>query len=234
VKSGDTFLEGKTKSFYNTEKRDQLILEFKDVIEKIDDKKKKALKGKGAINSEISQYLFEYLGSYNVPTQFIRRLDETKLLIKKLDMIPIKLVIWNVATGSLAKRLGLKEGTNLETPVLEFYLKNADLKNPLINDYHAYTLGLCDRDDMNAMVRIGSKVNAVLKSFFTRKKLFLVNFSLEFGKSDNQILIGDELSADNLTVWEILDNGNFEKNSLLISPENTKTVYTKIKDKILS
>ena len=148
-------------------------------------------------------------------------------------MIPFTLKIWNVANDILAKRIGLKDGTILETPVLELHLKNAKLKDPLINDYHVYALDLCDRNDMNTVTRIGAKVNAVLRSFFLRNGVYLVNFSLEFGKYGNQILLGDEISPDTFTVWEQLENGKIDKKSLIVTVSSAKDVYKKIHEHLL-
>jgi len=229
----EIFVEGSTKKLYTTEQSEQLIMEFLDVLPPEIAKKKASVKGKGAINAAISAYLFEYLSSYNVPNHFVRKLDATSLLVKKLEMVPIRLMIWNIATQSLAKRLGIKDGTILETPVLELYLKNHKLKNLMINDYHTYALGLCDRAEMNTIVRIGTKVNAVLKSFFARKKLNLAYFYLEFGRSSNQILLADEMSPDTFTVWEVTEEGKLDRKAFLLSEETAKTFYTKVKERIL-
>ena len=229
----EIFVEGSTKKLYTTEQSEQLIMEFLDFLPPEITKKKASVKGKGAINAEISAYLFEYLNSYNVPSHFVRKLDATSLLVKKLEMLPLRLMIWNVATQSLAKRLGLKEGTLLETPVLELYLKNPKLKNPLINDYHTYALGLCDRAEMNTIVRIGTKVNAVLKSFFARKKLSLAYFSLEFGRSSSQILLADEMSPDTFSVWDVTEDGQLDRKAFQLNEETAKTVYGRIKERII-
>ncbi len=232
MKIQETLAEGKTKKLYTTDQNDQLIMEFLDVLPQ-DSGKKSTLKGKGAINTAISAYLFEYLDSYNVPTHYVRKLDNTSLAVKKLEMIPLKMMVWNMATDSLAKRLGLKDGTDLETPVLELYLKNDKLKNPLINDYHAYALGICERSDMNSVTRIATKINAVLKSFFFRKNLVLANFSLEFGKSGSQVLLGDEISPDTFTIFDRTDGEKIDKKAFQIKADTAKDVYPKLKDRLL-
>jgi len=232
VEIKEILVEGKTKKLYTVKEQNQLVMEFLNTL-KGDSKQKDTLKGKGAINTEISAFMFEYLASYNVPTHYIRKLDEKSLLVKKLDMIPIRLVIWNIATGNLAKRIGFKDGTILETPVLELYLKNTKLRNPFINDYHAYTLGLCDRNEMDVIIRIGSKVNAVLKSFFARKKLSLAYFSLEFGRYENQIMLGDEISPDTFSIWEVTEDGKLNKKTFEMTPATARTVLPKLKDIIL-
>ena len=227
----NVLVEGKTKRLYATDS-DKYVLEFLDELPVANSKSKSNIKNKGAINKEIAAYLFDYLGSYNVPTHYVRSNDDKSIVVKKLNMIPLEMVVWNVATESLAKRLGLKDGEILETPVLELYLKNPKLKNPLINDYHAYTLGLCDRNEMSMIIRIGSKINAVFKSFFSRKQLMLAYFKLEFGKSSNQILVGDEISADNMVLWDLSDSENPDSKKYAITPENAAKVYPAILERI--
>ncbi|GAB4365637.1 MAG: phosphoribosylaminoimidazolesuccinocarboxamide synthase [Calditrichia bacterium] len=231
MEAKELILESKTKKLYSTNNEDQIVIEFLDTIPGL--KQKSTMKGKAEINLDISAFIFEYLESYNVPTHFIRRIDSKSFLAKKLNMFPLKVVLWNVATSTLSKRLGLKDGTVLDTPVLELYLKNSKLKDPLINDYHAYTLGLCERNEMNAIVRISTKVNAVLKSLFMRKKLALVYFELEFGKTGSQIMIGDEISPDTFHIWDQAEPDKLDKKSFLITPETAKKVYPKIKERIL-
>ncbi|MFZ0392076.1 MAG: phosphoribosylaminoimidazolesuccinocarboxamide synthase, partial [Calditrichia bacterium] len=164
---------------------------------------------------------------------FISQEDDNQLLVKKVEMIPIKVMLWNFAAQSLAKRLGLKEGTELESPVLELYLKNSKLKEPMINDYHAFALGLCDRSEMSAIVRITTKINAVLKSYFARKNLQLLKFQLEFGRLNNQIILADEISPDVLDLWDVSDGNKPDKKSLNVSKENAKDIYNKIKERVL-
>ncbi|MBN2366010.1 MAG: phosphoribosylaminoimidazolesuccinocarboxamide synthase [Calditrichaeota bacterium] len=232
MKGQEKYAEGRTKNLYTANQGDQLLMEFTDTLP-IQTGKKSTLKGKGAINSEISSFLFGYLQSYNVPTHYIKKADDRTLVVKKLSMIPIEVLIWNTATGSLSKRLGISDGTTLETPVLEFYLKDEKLKNPMINDYHAYALGICDRSDMNAIIRIGTKVNAVLRSYFQRNGVVLVSFTLEFGKSGNQVMLADEISPDTFVVWPLEEEGKPDKKEYQITPDKAKQIYPKLKDVLL-
>jgi phosphoribosylaminoimidazole-succinocarboxamide synthase len=232
VKGQEKFSEGKTKILYKTDQEEQLLMEFLDTLP-LETSKKISVKEKGKINSELTAYLFEYLHSYNVPTHYLKKVDAKNVLVKKLNMIPIQMMIWNIATGGLSKKLGISDGTILETPVLEFYLKDDKLKNPMINDYHAYALGLCDRNDMSAIIRIGTKINAVLRSYFQRKNLTLVQFTLEFGKYGNQVMLGDEITPDTFVVWTTQENGKFDKKALALSSENAKQVYPKLHDILL-
>ncbi|MEJ2049184.1 MAG: phosphoribosylaminoimidazolesuccinocarboxamide synthase [Calditrichota bacterium] len=232
MKIQEMLVEGQTKKLYRTDLEEQLVMEFLDNLP-ITGTRKLTLKGKKTINLDISTHIFEYLASYNVPTHYLKKIDEKSMLVRKLEMIPIQLTIWNLASDSLAKRLGLKDGLLLNTPVIEMYLKNTKLKNPLINDYHAYALELCDRNDMNAIQRIATKANAVLKSFFQRKQLILANFNLEFGKTGNQVILGDEISPDSFVVWAQLDDGKFDKKIYQITSESAKKVYPQLHDILL-
>ncbi len=232
MKAQDIVAEGKSKRLLKSDQEDQLVMEFLDTIPS-EIKKKVTIRGKKIINTNISAYFFEYLHSYNVPTHYVKRSDDKSIIVKKLEMIPFELVIWNIATDGLAKRLGLSDGAVLESPVLEFYLKNEKLKNPLINEYHAYALGLCDRNDMSAILRIATKTNAVLRSFFQRKGLSLVNFKLEFGKLSGQVVLGDEITPDTFTVWGRDQTDKFDKKGFLITAETGKEVYPKIEEILL-
>ena len=232
MKGQEKFSEGKTKILYKTDQEEQLLMEFLDTLP-FESSKKASIKEKGKINSELTAYLFEYLHSYNVPTHYLKKADAKNILVKKLNMIPIQMIIWNFATGVLSKKLGISEGTSLETPVIEFYLKDAKLKNPMINDYHAYALGLCDRNDMSAIIRIGTKINAVLRSFFQRKNLSLVQFTLEFGKSGNQVMLGDEITPDTFLLWMMQEDGKFDKKTFTLTADNAKQVYSKLHETLL-
>ncbi len=232
MKGQEKFTEGKTKILYKTDQEEQLLMEFLDTLP-FESSKKVSVKEKGKINSDLTAYLFEYLHSYNVPTHYLKKVDAKNILVKKLNMIPIQMIIWNIATGVLSKKLGISEGTSLETPVIEFYLKDAKLKNPMINDYHAYALGLCDRNDMSAIIRIGTKINAVLRSFFQRKNLSLVQFTLEFGKSGNQVMLGDEITPDTILLWMLQEDGKFDKKTFTLTADNAKQVYSRLHETLL-
>ncbi len=207
----EVIAEGGTKKVYATNQSDQVVVEFLDTLPQEPGKKKSTITGKGAINNAVSAYLFEYLESYNVPSHFIKTLDERSFLARRLEMIPILIVVHDVASRELAERLGIVEGTILDFPVVEMYYKDKKRTLPMINEYHAYALGLCDRKEMTNISRIATKVNAVLKSYFDRKKLKLVRFQMEFGKFQNQIMLGDEVSLDTFTLWAVNEAGQLEK-----------------------
>ena len=213
----ELLVEGKAKKLYTTAEPDMLVQEFKDDATAFDGTKKGTIQNKGELNCSISTILFQYLESYNVPTHLLKRIGPTEQLVKKVDIIQVEVVMRNYATGSLVKRLPFEEGKQLVYPILELYYKNDELGDPLINEYHAYAMDLCKPEDIRAMFRITSKVNAILKSYFERRDLLLVDFKLEFGRYKNDLIVADEISPDTCRIWDRkthkkLDNDRFRFN----------------------
>ena len=194
--------EGKAKKLFNTNEPTQLIQEFKDDATAFNGQKKGKIAGKGEVNCAISTILFEYLTSYNVANHFIRRLGPREMLVRKVEIVPIEAVMRNVATGSLVKRLGLEDGKTLRYPIFEMYLKNDKLGDPMINDYHALSLEIAAPEEIRAMFRMTAKVNALLRTFFERRGLVLVDFKLEFGRVGVELILADEISPDTCRIWD--------------------------------
>ncbi len=182
--------EGKGKKIFLTEDENFLIAEFKDDLTAFDAVKKGFEKGKGALNCQISSELFELLEKEGIPTHYVKRLSDSEMVIKRAEMIPIEVVVRNIATGSLTKRLGIPDGTKLPFSLVEFYYKNDDLHDPIINDEHALILELAESEsELEELKRLGREINVILKSFFDQRDLILVDFKLEFGKdSDGKII----------------------------------------------
>lgn len=203
--------EGKAKILYETNNPDQLIQEFKEEATAFDGTKKGKIKNKGVINNKISSHLFRYLESFNVPTHFIAESGEDEMVIRKMQMIPVEVVMRNIATGSLVKRSGVKEGQVLEKPLLEFYLKDDAKHDPMIDESYILSNGLATSEELRIISRLAAKVNAVLKSFFWRRNLKLVDFKLEFGRCKNKILLGDEISPDTCRLWDAKTDKKMDK-----------------------
>ncbi len=203
----DVLVEGTTKKVFTTSNADEVLIEFLDTLPSHLAKKKETVKGKAAINNAISSFLFEYLGSYNIPNHYVKKHDEKSMLAKRLEMLPITFHIWNVAGDDLVERFGFEKYQVLEYPVIEMALKNEKLNFPFINEYHAYALKISNRSEMDQMTRIATKVNAVLKSYFQRRRLMLGDIRLEFGRAGNAIFLGDEVSPDTFVLYELDDKG---------------------------
>lgn len=227
----DMLLDNGTEKVFATDQEDQVVVEFQNYFPWSGSGKRERMDGKAEANNTISCALFEYLGSYNVPTYLSRKIDDKSFLANRVDMIPIVVSIWNVATDELSKRFALDEGRVLEYPIVELYYKNEKLKVPMINEYHAYALNLCDRMEMGNILRIATKINAIMKSFFDRKNYKLVNVQLEFGRFHNQVILGDKLSLDNLSLWESEDDGQYKKYDMKGSGK--KKDYKELQEKII-
>jgi phosphoribosylaminoimidazole-succinocarboxamide synthase len=226
--------EGKAKKLYLTTDEGLLIQEFKDDATAFDGAKKGTIAHKGEINNDISAFLFEYLENYHIPTHFIEKLSANEMLVKKLDIIPIEIVMRNVAAGSLCTRYNIPEGTVMEYPILEHYLKDDKLHDPMINEYHAYAFGHANPEEMRAIGRIACKVNAILKSFFDRRNLILVDFKMEFGRRGNELFLGDEISPDTCRVWDKKTHKKLDKDRFRHDMGGVEKAYSELRDRIIN
>lgn len=202
MKKGKLIYEGKAKKVYETDDKDLFIQEFKDDATAFDATKRGTISGKGVINNKVSARLFELLESKGVETHFIKLLSDREMLIKRLSIVPIEVTIRNIVAGGMAKLLGLEEGMALKSPVLEYHYKNDALHDPLINEYHIRSLELADESDMRVIRERSFEINNILKDFFAKKGIDLVDFKLEFGRHKDKLLLGDEISPDTCRLWE--------------------------------
>ncbi|MBN2356715.1 phosphoribosylaminoimidazolesuccinocarboxamide synthase [candidate division KSB1 bacterium] len=201
--------EGKTKKLYECEDEAELVQEFKDDAVASSKAKSHSVKGKGALNCQISAQVFRFLDSYHIPNHFIRELSDKEMLVKKLAMIPVVVMVRNVAAGSLVKRYGIAEGRELECPIIEYYLKDDERDDPMINEDHIISFGHATSEEIKEMHRMASKINAVLRAFFRRRDLKLVDIRLEFGRLHGKILLADELSLNTCRIQDLqhMDHG---------------------------
>jgi len=222
--------EGKAKRIYETENPNEVICEFKDSLTAFNGEKASSESGKGALNLAITTLIFEALEKEGIPTHLIKQIDETKQLVKKVDIIPIEVVVRNIAAGSLSKRLGLKEGEKLPFSIVEFYYKNDDLNDPLINDDHAMILNLVnDRKELDLLREYGKKVNEFLIKFFDKIGLILVDFKIEFGKdSEGNIILADEITPDSCRLWDKKTGKKMDKDLFRFDLGDIKEAYSEI------
>ncbi len=229
LKKTSMLYEGKAKIVHETDKEEFLIQEFKDDATALDGKKKGKIKNKGVYNNQISAHLFSYLESYHVVTHFVGPYSDNSMVIKRLDMIPIEVVMRNIATGSLVKRYGVKEGTELEHPILEFYLKDDAKHDPLINEDHVLAFGHASEDEIKQIKRFAQKINAVLKSYFHRRNMYLVDFKVEFGRGKSgQIKLGDEISPDTCRFWDTESGAKLDKDRFRHDLGNVEEAYAEV------
>ena len=229
----ELLFEGSSKRFYTTDRDNLLVMEFKDDFLDQNGSKKSRIPGKGEINAGISSFLFQYLENSHVPTHFVEPNVGAEFLVRKLRMLPIEVVVHNVASARLAQRFQLDEGQQLDSPVTEFFLKAPRLGNPQINDTHAQAFGYAKTDDIRTMARMASKANAILKSLFDRRGLLLVEFTLEFGISGDHLCIGDEITPDTCRIWDKKKNRKLDKDRFLQDLGGVEKAYRELFDRLI-
>lgn len=194
--------EGKAKQVFATENPDELLVYFKDDATAFNGEKRGTIGNKGVLNNKISVFFFNLLGEQGIPHHFVKTLSEREMLVKKLDILPVEVVVRNIAAGSLAKRIGWEEGRKMPATVVELYYKNDDLGDPLINEYHIKALGLATPEQVEVMEKYALKINEILSAFLKDKKLELIDFKLEFGVHKGEVILGDEISPDTCRFWD--------------------------------
>jgi phosphoribosylaminoimidazole-succinocarboxamide synthase len=217
VQKREMIYEGKAKKMFLTADERYLIMTYKDEATAFDGTKKGIIENKGIINNRISCLLYEMLEKQGIETHLVEQIDERNVIVKRMNMLPVELVIRNVAAGSMANRLGIEEGTALRAPIVELYYKNDELHDPMINEYHAAVLGWASWEQLKEIQTLGLKINRILVDFFDSIGIILVDFKLEFGIFEGRILLGDEISPDSCRLWdkvslEKLDKDRFRRN----------------------
>ena len=226
--------EGKAKKIWTTDDPNLLISEFKDSLTAFNGEKKDEQEGKGALNNQISAILFEYLQDKGIPTHYVKMLDSNHMLHKRAEVILIEVIVRNIATGSLSRNLGIKDGTTLPFILVEFDYKNDELGDPKLNDQHCLILNLVkSQDELDYIRYMARKINKFLSEFYDEAGLKLVDFKLEFGrdKNDNIILI-DELSPDNFRLWDKETNEKMDKDRFRQGLGGLKEAYEEVLKRI--
>ncbi|WP_185858654.1 phosphoribosylaminoimidazolesuccinocarboxamide synthase [Blattabacterium cuenoti] len=222
--------EGKTKKIYETNHPLKVLIQYKDHITAFNGLKNKFLQKKGHLTNEISSLIFEFINSCKIKTHFIRKFNKIEQLCYKVNMIPLEFVVRNIVSGSLSRRLGIKEGEHISNAIFEIFYKNDELKDPLINDHHVVFLKIISYEELNTIFRIISHLNCILKSFFLDKNIILVDFKIEFGKNhNNEILLSDEISPDTCRLWDKKTMKKLDKDIFRIGfDENMLDIYMEI------
>ncbi|QOJ37105.1 MAG: phosphoribosylaminoimidazolesuccinocarboxamide synthase [Nitrospira sp.] len=208
--------EGKAKKIFATDRPDQVLHYFKDDATAFNAQKRGTIADKGVVNNKVSERLFRLLEDRGIETHFLERVSDREMLTKKVTIVPVEVVVRNVVAGSLAKRLGLKEGAAIIPPIIEFYYKDDALGDPLVNDDHLRLLNVATPAVLREMRELGRKVNEVLQPFFKERRMVLVDFKLEFGVFHNRLILADEISPDTCRFWdqatqESMDKDRFRK-----------------------
>ena len=226
--------EGKAKKIYSTERPDVFLQEFKDDATAFNGLKKDKIPHKGELNNQISSRIFEYLKENNIPTHFIKKVSDNEMLVNKVDIIKVEVVCRNIAAGSLVKKFGFREGTELKEPIVEYYLKSDELGDPLFIEDHIFALNLTDKYGLDIIKKMTLSINTLLKKFFLDKGIKLVDFKLEFGKDKNgNIILADEISPDTCRLWDSKTDRKLDKDRFRFDLGEVEEAYMEIKNRIV-
>ncbi len=220
--------EGKAKKVYATENPELYIVSYKDDATAFNGLKKGTIAGKGVINNRVTNYMMQMLEKNGVPTHFVEEISDSETVVKKVQIVPLEVIIRNISAGSFAKRYGVEEGIVFDQPTIEFSYKNDDLGDPLINSYFAVALGLATWEEIETIKKYAFKVNEVLKAYFLQADIKLIDFKIEFGRFHGQILLADETSPDTCRLWDVNTNEKLDKDRFRRDLGNVEEAYNEV------
>lgn len=216
MKKMEMLYEGKAKKVFTTDMEDVLIVDYKDDATAFNGEKKGTIVGKGVVNNRMTNHIFKMLEEKGIPTHFVEELSDRETAVKKVEIVPLEVIVRNVAAGSFSKKLGIEEGFRLFAPTLEFSYKNDELGDPMINDYYAIAIGAATREEIDRITELVFKINEILVAYFAEKNIDLIDFKVEFGRYKGEIILADEISPDTCRFWdsethEKLDKDRFRR-----------------------
>ena len=224
--------EGKAKKVFKTEDEDIVIVDYKDDATAFNGLKKGTITGKGVINNKMTNFLFKKLEEEGVPTHFVEELSDRETAVKKVEIVPLEVIVRNVAAGSFSKKLGIEEGKKLLCPTLEFSYKDDDLGDPMINDYYAIAIGAATREEIDKITEYVFKINDFLKKFFAECGIELIDFKVEFGRFHGDIILADEISPDTCRFWDIKTREKLDKDRFRRDLGNVEDAYNEVAKRI--
>ena len=220
--------EGKAKKVFATEDPDVVIVSYKDDATAFNGVKKGTIVGKGAINNRMTNLVFKKFEAAGIPTHFIEELNDRETAVKKVNIVPLEVIVRNVAAGSFSKRMGVEEGRELLCPILEFSYKNDDLGDPFINDDYALALGLATKEEIDQIRSYTLKINEIMKEYFLNAGMKLIDFKIEFGRFHGQIVLADEVSPDTCRLWDVNTNEKLDKDRFRRDLGNVEEAYNEV------
>ncbi|MBR6967915.1 MAG: phosphoribosylaminoimidazolesuccinocarboxamide synthase [Ruminococcus sp.] len=226
--------EGKAKKVYATNDPNLVIVDYKDDATAFNGEKKGTISGKGVINNKMTNYMFKMLEKEGVPTHLVEEISDRETIVKKVSIVPLEVIIRNVAAGSFSKRMGVEEGKQLLCPILEFSYKNDDLGDPFINDYYALALGIATKEDIDTISKYAFKVNEFMVKFFKGLNIDLIDFKIEFGKTaDGTIILADEISPDTCRFWDSTTHEKLDKDRFRRDMGGVEEAYQEIMKRLM-
>ncbi len=233
VVKGEQLYEGKAKKVFATNDPDLVIVDYKDDATAFNGEKKGTITGKGVINNRMTNYMFRLLEKEGVPTHLVEEISERETIVKKVEILPLEVIVRNVAAGSFSKKLGIEEGRKLLRPTLEFSYKNDDLGDPFINDYYALALGLATQEEIDKVTEYAFKVNAFMLDFFKKMNIDLIDFKIEFGRFHGEILLADEISPDTCRFWDSTTHEKLDKDRFRRDMGGVEEAYQEIMKRLM-
>jgi phosphoribosylaminoimidazole-succinocarboxamide synthase len=228
MKKLEMLYEGKAKKVFATDEPDILIVDYKDDATAFNGEKKGTIVGKGSINNRMTNHVFRMLEKEGIPTHLIEELNDRETAVKRVEIVPLEVIIRNVAAGSFSKRLGVEEGLKLIEPTLEFSYKNDELGDPMINDYYAIALGLATREEIEKITNLVFKINKFLINYFANAGIDLIDFKVEFGRYKGDIILADEISPDTCRLWDSKTKEKLDKDRFRRDLGNVEEAYNEV------
>lgn len=226
--------EGKAKKVYQTEDENLYIVDYKDDATAFNGLKKGSIAGKGVINNKMTNIIFQYLAENGIENHFVKELSDRETLVKKVKIVPLEVIVRNIAAGSFSKKFGVEEGTPLKNAVLEFSYKNDALGDPMINDMQITAIGIATEQELKTISESALKINELMKKFFIERDIILVDFKIEFGKYDNKIILADEVSPDTCRLWDANTKQKLDKDRFRRDLGGVEEAYEEVWKRITS
>lgn len=228
IEKGEMLYEGKAKKVYRTNDRDKFIVEYKDDATAFNGEKKGTISNKGIVNNKMSAVIFQLLQDMEIENHYIEVLSDREMLVKSVEILPVEVIVRNIAAGSMAKRLGLQEGRKMKTPILEFCYKSDELGDPLINEYHIEALEWATKEEIKTIKDYTFRINEILSVYFLEKNLTLVDFKLEFGLHNGRVILADEVSPDTCRLWDATTGEKLDKDRFRRDLGNVEESYQEV------
>ena len=234
MKKTEQMYEGKAKKVFATDDPNFCIVSYKDDATAFNGLKKGTILGKGAINNRVTNYLMKLLEKNGIPTHFVEELSDCETVVKKVSIVPLEVIVRNIAAGSLAKRLGLPEGTKLKRTVMEYCYKDDDLGDPMVNEYHILAMEYCTKEELDLIAKYALKINDILTDYLKDVNIELIDFKLEFGKTpDGTIVLADEISPDTCRFWDSVSHEKLDKDRFRRDLGGVEDAYKEILKRLL-
>ena len=228
MKKLEQLYEGKAKKVFCTDVEDVVIVDYKDDATAFNGEKKGTIVGKGVVNNRMSNHVFRLIEKAGIPTHFIEELSDRETAVKHVEIVPLEVIVRNVAAGSFSKKLGIEEGRQLLCPTLEFSYKNDELGDPFINDYYALALGLATQEEIDQITEYTFKINELLKEYFLQADMKLIDFKIEYGRYQGKIILADEISPDTCRLWDVHTNEKLDKDRFRRDMGNVEEAYNEV------